>query len=194
MPAAGTKEQIYNAARALFSERGYAATTVRDIADAVGIRGASVYAHVDGKERILWELVLEAAEAFRSAVQPVFASMRRPDETLQHAIVEHVGVITRNIEGATVYFHEWRHLGPARRRAIRDRRDTYEQRFRAVIAEGMKKRLFIKRDPRHTSIVLLSSLNGVSTWYRPDGPLSPEALGALYADLLMQGLRKKITN
>ena len=52
----------------------------------------------------------------------------------------------------------------------------------------MKKRLFTKRDPRHVSIVLLSALNGVSTWYRPDGPLSPEQLGELYADMFMRGI------
>ena len=190
MASAGTKEQIYDAARALFSERGYPATTMRDIAGAVGIRGASVYAHVDGKERILWDLVVEAADAFRAAVTPVLDAPFTADEKLHGAIAAHVRVITGNIESSTVYFHEWRHLGPARRRAIRNRRDAYEQLFRTVIAEGIRKRLFVKRDPRHVSIVLLSSLNGVATWYRPEGSLTPDMLGTLYADLLMRGVLK----
>ena len=188
MSTPGKKDQIYAAARALFSTRGYAATTVRDIAKEVGIRGASVYAHVDGKERILWDLVIEAADAFRDAVRPIMASTLAPDEKLRLAMAEHVTVIARNIETSTIYFHEWQHLSPARRRAVRDRRDTYEQLFRAVIAEGIRKRVFAKRDARHVSIVLLSSLNGVSTWFRPSGPLSPESLGALYADLLLKGI------
>jgi hypothetical protein len=68
------------------------------------------------------------------------------------------------------------------------RRDAYEARFRNVIAAGMRDGTFLKGDAAVTARALLSSLNGIPAWYRPDGPLSPDALAAGYADLFLSGL------
>ncbi len=184
-----TKDIIYTKARRMFSERGYFATTVRDIADEVGIKGASIYAHVTGKEELLWELVLNAAQTFRDRVFPILNSDASPERKLRDAIIEHVTVIAENIESATIYFHEWKFLSPQRRRAVRDRRDAYERAFRDVLQEGIDRGVFTGLPAHHASLLLLSSLNGIYTWYRPSGKLKPRELGEKYADLFIHGLQ-----
>ena len=184
----GTKHTIYQAARALFSERGYYATSVRDIADAVGIKGASMYAHVSGKEELLWDMVMEVADAFRERVVPELEDKSSPVDALRRAIVAHVSVITDNIESATIYFHEWKFLSEERRRKVRQRRDTYEGKFRAVIQRGIRQGAFSVKNAKYASIMLLSSLNAIYTWYRPGGGLKAREVGSMYADFLIAAL------
>lgn len=71
--AVDRKEQIFSTARALFSERGYPATTVRDIARELNMQVGSLYAHINSKEDVLWQIVDGAAEQFLAAVEPVAA-------------------------------------------------------------------------------------------------------------------------
>src|SRR3989338_8483776 len=104
------KDQILAAAEKLFQERGYLATSVRDIGAAVGVRGASLYHHIGGKEELLWTIASRAADEFFAAVRPLVAADEATPLKLRKAIIAHVGVITRNLDAAAVYFNEWRHL------------------------------------------------------------------------------------
>ena len=183
-----TKDSIYSTALEMFSTRGYTATTVRDIAEEVGIRGASVYAHVNGKEQLLRDLVLAAAGEFERNVRSVFESNLDVESKLRSMIAAHIGVITRNIHAATIYFHEWKFLGPQRRRSVRERRDAYEAMFRQVISEGMDRKTFATNDPKFAAIFILSSCNSIPTWYKPTGTLTPGELGRMFAEMLVRGI------
>src|SRR2546423_1526357 len=105
------KEQIYSTARSLFSERGYHATTVRDIARELNLQGGSLYAHIESKEDVLWELVSRAADQFLGAVEPIVQSQARPADKLCEMVRAHVGVVAANLDNATVFLHEWKFLG-----------------------------------------------------------------------------------
>ena len=87
------KEQIYSTARSLFSERGYHATTVRDIARELNMQGGSLYAHIESKEDVLWEIVNRAAEQFLGAVEPIVASDKSPADKLRDMVRAHVQVV-----------------------------------------------------------------------------------------------------
>src|SRR5438105_6705523 len=110
--AVDRKEQIYSTARSLFSERGYHATTVRDIARELNMQGGSLYAHIDSKEDVLWEIVQRAAEQFFTAVRPLAGEPVPASLRLRRMLRAHVEVVARNLDNATVFFHEWRFLGP----------------------------------------------------------------------------------
>lgn len=182
------KRQIEGVASTLFSERGYAATTVRDIARALDMQGGSLYAHISAKEDLLWGIVSRAAERFHAAVRPIANGMGPVSERLRGMIRAHVRVVTDDIEHATVFLHEWRFLGPERRAAIARQRDAYEAYFRAVIAEGMCNGEFRAGDPKMAGLGILSALNGIAQWYRPSGRLAPDAIAHSFADLFLRGL------
>jgi len=182
------KRQIEDVASSLFSERGYSATSVRDIARALDMQGGSLYAHIASKEDVLWSIISRAAERFHAAARPIANGTEAAAERLRGMARAHVRVITDDIEHATVFLHEWRFLGAERRVAMGRQRDAYEAYFRAVIAEGMASGEFRRADPKMAGLGILSGLNGIAQWYRPDGRLMPDAIADSFADLFLRGL------
>ena len=179
MVEASRKRAIEDVASDLFRSRGYAATSVRDIARALSIQGPSLYAHVTSKEDVLWAIVDRAAGRFEAAADLALerSQERRPGdpvEALAALIRAHVGVVTSDVGEASVFVHEWRSLGPERRAAVLARRDAYETRFRRLIAEGVSIGAFGITDPAIAATVILSALNAVATWYDPSGRLTPD--------------------
>jgi TetR/AcrR family transcriptional regulator, cholesterol catabolism regulator len=182
------RQQIEDAASALFRERGYAATSVRDIAQALNLQGGSLYAHVASKEDVLWSIVSRAADRFNTLVGPVAVSATPTPAKLREMMRAHVGVVTSSQRDAAVFLHEWRFLSAERREQMAARRDAYEALFRQVIGEGIAAGTFSAVDPRLTAAAILTSLNGIATWYRPDGPLTPTEIADQHADLFVRAL------
>jgi AcrR family transcriptional regulator len=184
------REQIEDVASALFSDRGYRATSMRDIASALDIQGASLYAHVTSKEAVLASIVDRAAERFHQAVQPIADGPGTAAERLRRMIDAHVRVVADGRERAHVFLFEWTSLGPEPRERIARARDAYEDHFTRVIGEGIQAGELIGEDARLAAVFLLSAMNGLAHWYRPDGPLGPEAIAGHYANLFLHGLER----
>lgn len=188
------RQQIEDAASALFRERGYAATSVRDIAHAIDMQGGSLYAHMASKEDVLWSIVIRAADRFNTEVGPVAASSAPAADRLRSMIRAHVGVVTSAQKDAAVFLHEWRFLSGERRDEIARRRDDYEALFRQVIADGIGAGDFEPVDPRLAAMAILSAVNGIATWYGPDGSLSADDVADQYAGLFLTGLTGSAPN
>jgi hypothetical protein len=109
---------------------------------------------------------------------------------LRRAIIAHVGVITRNLDAAAVYFNEWRHLDDARRAEFTRRRDEYEGCFRAILWQGLREGHFAATDEKFAARFVLSALNWTHQWYRPDGPLTAAEIGQTLADMILGGLER----
>jgi AcrR family transcriptional regulator len=187
------RREIEDAASSLFHVHGYSGTSVRDIARAVDIQGASLYAHVASKQEVLWLIVDRTASRFEAAADDVEyadpgALVFGPGVQLISLVRAHVGVVTDDIERASVFVHEWRALDPGRRDEIADRRDGYEDRFRATIAHGVEVGAFATVDPSTATAFILTALNGLVSWYRPDGRLSPRAIADIYAELALRAV------
>ena len=182
------RRAIEDAASELFRKQGYAATSVRDIARVLDIRGPSLYAHVASKEDVLWAIVDRVASRFEAAADAATVDARDADDLLAGLVRAHVRVVTEDVGEASVFIHEWRHLSDARRQAVLERRDAYEARFRAAIADGIASGAFALTDPSLTATFLLTALNGIPTWYRSGGSASPAQLADLYADLAVRSL------
>ncbi len=187
----GTRRRaIDDAASELFHANGYAATSVRDIARALDMQGASLYAHVASKEDLLWAIVDRAARAFEVAADRASADTPDgdPTERLAALVEAHIEVVTADPQRSSVFVTEWRHLSAARRTAIAERRDAYEARFRVTIESGISIGAFHAMDPAIASTFLLTALNGISTWYRADGRLSPDRITDHYIELALHSL------
>jgi TetR/AcrR family transcriptional regulator, cholesterol catabolism regulator len=184
------RREIDEVASELFHANGYAATSVRDIAKALDIQGASLYAHVASKEDVLWSIVDGAATAFETKADEAVADTATSDpvERLAALVEAHVDVVTADPERASVFVTEWRHLSAERRAAIASRRDAYEARFRAVIDDGTAVGAFRPTDTALAATFILTALNGIATWYRPDGRLSADRIADNYIDLALRSL------
>jgi AcrR family transcriptional regulator len=184
------RQQIEDVASALFSDRGYAATSMRDIARALDLQGGSLYAHIPSKEAVLASIVQQATERFHAAGQPLAHGRGTAAERLRRMVHAHVNVVAAGRERATVFLFEWTFLGAERREAVARARDTYEGYFTQVITEGVAAGELTAGDPRLAAVFILSAMNGLAHWYRPDGPLGPGEIADHYADLFLNGLQR----
>jgi TetR/AcrR family transcriptional regulator, cholesterol catabolism regulator len=187
------RRAIEDVASDLFHANGYAGTSVRDIARALSLQGASLYAHVNSKEDVLYAIVDRAASRFEAAadIAEEQAELRRPGdpaEAIASLVRTHVEVLTADVGEASVFVSEWRALGPERRQAVLRRRDAYEARFRRRIADGIAIGAFALVDPAIASTVLLTALNGVATWFDPAGRLPASRVADNLVDLSLRML------
>jgi TetR/AcrR family transcriptional regulator, cholesterol catabolism regulator len=187
-PTLTRKEQIYSVAAHLFSQRGYHATTMREIARELQIEGGSLYSHITSKQDLLYEIVLRASEQFRRAAREVIAGGGSARAQLASLMRRHLAIVAASTERAAVYFHEWRHLDPARQALIKQHRDEYEDYVRQIIRAGIASGEFVAADERLVARQVLSLLNWTYQWYRPDGPLSPDELADRFYSMVMCGL------
>ncbi|HEX7040785.1 MAG TPA: TetR/AcrR family transcriptional regulator [Trueperaceae bacterium] len=184
---AGRREEILQAAGELFGERGYHAIGMRELAQALELKGSSLYAHIASKEDLLWEIVDRAADAFVREADAVPDDLP-PDERLRRLIAGHLRVITAELDHAAVFFQDWVHLSDERRELMVARRDAYQERFRRAIADGVREGVFRAADVDLATLVVLSALNFVYQWYDPSGRLAGDELAEGYAELLLGGL------
>lgn len=185
------KAQIHQAACKLFQEQGFHGTSIRDIAERVGLLGGSLYSHISSKDDILWEIVDAAADRFFDAIRPIMDSQLGTLQKLKAAMISHVGVIARDMDAAAVYTVEWRHLTPDRRIAFTQRRDEYERMFRSLVREAIHGRFISATDETTATLFVLSVLNWMFTWYRPEGPMTPEDVGRWMSEYIFDGLRRR---
>lgn len=185
------KQQIYSTARSLFSERGYPATTVRDIARELNMQAGSLYAHIDSKEDVLWQIVDGAAEQFLAAVEPIAKGVGSSVGKLRAMVRAHVGVVAANGGDAAIFLHEWKFLGEPRRSSIAERRRQYEALYRQVVDEGILSGEFAPTDPKMAALLVLSVMNWMPQWYNPSGPLSAQEIADSFIELILRGLESK---
>jgi AcrR family transcriptional regulator len=188
------RQAIEDAASVLFHKHGYDGTSVRDIARAVDIQGASLYAHVSSKQDVLWSIVENTALRFEEAADVVEAGdpgavVFGPGVQLISLVRAHVGVVTEDIERASVFVHEWRSLDRAHRDEIARRRDAYEARFRAAVSLGVQTGAFAEVDPAITAAYILSAVNGLVAWYQPSGRVNAHTIAEAYADLSLRAVQ-----
>ena len=185
------KQQIEEKATVLFQERGYAATSMRDLAQDLGIEAASLYSHIKSKEEILQKICFRMAEEFFSAWQEVDLENSSQAAKMEKAMIAHVKVITKDTDASAVFFNEWRHLSDPFLSEFLGMRDDYEGRFKKILRDGMASGEFKIVDEKFMMLTLLSSLNWTHNWYKPEGNLTPEEIGKRLSGLLLNGLKNR---
>jgi len=184
-------DDLLQVATQLFSELGYERTTVRIIADRLGIQSGSLYSHISGKEELLKRIVLLVGTDFLTRVEAARAANSGPAETLRAMCRAHMNVLHDHQESVTVYFNEWHKLDEAARSEIVGLREQYERHFLEVVEEGIERRTFTSPHPADVVLVLLSSLNWTYKWYRKAGSRGPQEIADALLDVVLTGLLTK---
>ena len=183
------RDAIVNMAMHLFGKQGFTGTSMRDIANAVGLLPGSLYAHIQSKEALLLDIVADGIGRFIAAVEPFAGEGLDAVERLRRMIIAHVEVVADNPERSQVGFHQWRFLGADNQPQAVERRRAYEAMFVAVLEEGMAAGRFRANLNRRIAVLtILGALNWTPEWFSPDGRLSAAEVGDLMADALLGGI------
>lgn len=183
-----TAEQIVSTAARLFAQRGYHEIGMREIADAIGIRGASLYHHYPSKEDILFAICLTvSAEPVEQAL-PLLDEAGTPTSRLAALVRAHVlHLVDRQVEHV-VGRHEMAALTPEHRAVVDGHRRYYHRRVQDTIAAGVRAGEFDVPDVGLVTLALLDMLNGTSTWYHGDGARTAAEVADAYVRLAIAGL------
>jgi AcrR family transcriptional regulator len=183
-----TRHEILEAAAQIFSQKGYHATSMADIAEAVHLQKASLYHHVSSKQEILAALLDQALDVLIERIGAVVNQPLPPDQKLRCAIATYLEAVAEHRDLASILLLEYRSLEtPFRERHI-PRRDRFEALWRGLVQEGKRSGVFNCADPVFAARALLGVMNWTITWYRPDGELTPQEIADRYANLLLNGL------
>lgn len=188
--SASRKEQVIRAAAELFKVKGYAATSMRDLAHALGIEAASLYSHIKSKEEILRTLCFDMATQFLQALEEVENQKISHSEKLRAGIIAHVNVMARDLTASAVFMNEHRHLSQPYLKDFLYKRINYINRFKKLIENGIEEQEFKPVDTKLAVMTLFSSLNWMPNWYDPVKTINPEQLGEQLADIIILGLQK----
>ncbi|MFC4943594.1 TetR/AcrR family transcriptional regulator [Pseudonocardia sp. GCM10023141] len=179
------RADIITTAARIFATDGYAGVGMREIADAVGIRGASLYHHHASKEEILYAICLTVTREPNEENLPLLDAPGTPSQRMAALVRGHLRHLHRRRVEHLVGLHELASLTPEHRAVIDDHRRYYQRRVRDVIAAGMRTGEFTVPDARLATFGLLDMLNGISNWFHTDGDLSLDDVVDGYVELIV---------
>jgi AcrR family transcriptional regulator len=183
-----TREEILVAAAQIFSQKGFHATSMQDIAQAVNLQKASLYHHVSSKQEILVDVLDQALDLLIQRMEAVMALPLAPDDMLRQAVQVYLITLLEHRDLAAVLLLEHRNLDPELHARHIPRRDRFEQLWRVLIQQGLDETVFCCSDPAMSARALLGAMHWTITWYRPGGAFTPEEIAAQFSDLFLGGL------
>jgi AcrR family transcriptional regulator len=187
--APARENQVRAAALRLFKEKGYHATSMRDIAAAVGINKGSLYSYIKSKEDLLVPVFEQAQGVLLSQIEQISADPSlSPTERLKRAIHAHVTAVADNLDVLTVYLSEWRQLATESLATNRDQRARYAFLFHEILRDGVASGEFRPMDTRIVMLGMIGMCNYLFRWYRPDGRLTPDQIADDLIEMVMGGV------
>jgi AcrR family transcriptional regulator len=181
-----TAVRIMLAAADAFAERGFHATTTRDIASRAGLSPAGVYVHFASKEVLLFELSRRGHERARDLLVAATDAAASPTEALRAIIGGFSRWHAEHYELGRIVQFEFRHLRPEHRDAVLELRKEIDQVVAGVLRDGVETGEFEVTDVPATALALLSMAIDVARWYSPDVRRTPEAIESTYGELAVR--------
>jgi TetR/AcrR family transcriptional regulator, cholesterol catabolism regulator len=180
------REQIRQLAAEMFFERGYEATTMRELAGAIEIKTASLYYFFPNKEQILFELIESVVRQLIVGAKHLIAREQTPEHRLAGLVVNHVVLHAMRPKESTLGDSELRSLTKPHLRTNVRHRDDYERLVLGVLDEGAKAGRFSLIDTKLTAYAVIAHSSHVGTWYRASGRMSLDDVANAYVAIALR--------
>lgn len=187
---ASKKGLILQKAAAMFRQRGFAATSMRDLAEVVGIEAASLYNHISSKNEILEAICFEMANHFNTHMDQIEATRQSALSALEAVLRFHIKQMVDNYEQVYVSDREWKHLQEPYLSNFQTQRRTYRKRIAHLIDMGIQKKEILPIDSATAVLIMLHAISGIESWHRSKKRISARELEDNMLTILVGGLRK----
>ena len=182
------KTEIINCAAKLFKEKGYSAVTMRDIAQALDIKAASLYNHIKSKQEILVLIIIEIAEEFTNTINEIVVSEITTIQKLEKVIQLHIDITIRNPDALACLNNDWMHLTDEELTYFVKMREDYEENFRNIIKAGITSNEIKNLNSEIIIFSMLSTLRTLYLWYGKKKDFTETMLKRNMKEVLLKGI------
>jgi TetR/AcrR family transcriptional regulator, cholesterol catabolism regulator len=187
---ASKKGLILRKAASMFREKGFAATSMRDLAETVGIEAASLYNHIRSKNEILEAICFDVANIFNTNIETIETSSQKAIVKIENLLRFHIRQMIENYEEVYVSDREWKHLDEPYLSNFQTQRRNYRKKFAAIIEDGISKNEIKKIDAPTAVLIILHAVSGIESWHRSKVKINAQELEDNMIIILIDGLRK----
>jgi AcrR family transcriptional regulator len=185
------EQEIITVAARLFKEKGYRATTLEDIAAAVGMLKGSLYYYIRSKEELLYLVVRDPIRQAYNKLEEIVTSQAPVHAKIAQAIANHMTLFHQHYPHIAVYLHDYHHLMQQLQKNIIETPKHYQRLWATLLQQGVDMgELRPDLDVKVTGYAILGMCNWVYRWYNPHGTLSAEEIAAVFTKLVLEGLTR----
>lgn len=188
---ASRKDVIVQKAALLFKEKGFKASSMRELADVVGVEAASLYNHIKSKNELLHEICFSVANRYNETMDAIEAEPTNSLQKVEKLLRFHIEGMVHHFEEVYVSDREWKHLSEPYLSNFQTQRRSYRKRFAALVEDGIKKKEIKKIDATTAVLILLHAISGIESWHRSKQKISGKELEENMIAILVGGLRNK---
>jgi AcrR family transcriptional regulator len=189
--AAPTEQRILDVATVLFYEKGYHATTMREVAAGVGVKAGSLYNHFPSKEALFFQIAEGVMQNLLAVGRDAVAAAPEPRDQLRALVRAHVVYHAEQRFRAKVADDQLNALGPERRAAVVAVRNVYEQLWRDALDAGRAAHGWVVPDTPVVTFAITTMCTAVDVWYRENGRLTPSDVADVYEKLVLGALEPR---
>jgi AcrR family transcriptional regulator len=180
------RADVRAAAVALFAERGYRATGVREIADALGIGATSIYTHIKTKSELLHEILIDTLDAIIAVQKDALESTPDVVEQLRRGAEGQVRYVVEHPQEALIVIRDFRSAEGDALTAVLERRRRYRNAFQDLIAEGTRQGRMSVTDAKIAAFTIIGMAEGIPRWFRPGREVSINQLAYLHGEYALR--------
>jgi AcrR family transcriptional regulator len=187
------EEKVLEVSAELFADRGFAATSLQDIADAVGVSRPALYHYVSSKDEILVRLTEGLIVSAGQAISHAMAEQLPADKQLAVVVRALVGPIAESPGRFRLLLTRDASIPPGSREQLRDLERTVARSLTSVIDRGIAEGVFRRVDPRSATFAVIGMINWVAWWYTPGGAQTIEQVSDSLVDMALASLKAKVS-
>jgi len=182
--------EVYRTAAQIILRKGFDATSVNDIANALGMTKAGLYHYINGKKELLFDIMNFGLDELDEEVAAPARAIADPESRLRFMIASHARLVTRGQGAITILVDEITALTPAQNRKITRRKREYFDCLRGLLNELKAEGKLHDVDTTAATFSLLGMINWLSRWFRQDGALTAERASAEITKIALHGIMR----
>lgn len=186
---ASKKDLIVQKAATMFRQKGFPATSMRDLAESVGIEAASLYNHIQSKSEILHQIIFRISEDCNKNLEELDNAGISNLQKVEAIIRFHIHMMLHRFEDYHVMINEWIHLEAQPLTDFISQRRSYVQKLESIISKGIEAKEIKPVLPYIAVLTILSAVRGLEFWHRSQKHYSPEELEENMVSYLIRGLK-----